>query len=111
MAFNFEDGVLVASLNTTNSGLPDGFDNTIIATEAEVEDLTGDDDPVDKETALEANLPDWLKSDGLDEEYNSDDTDEAYKDGEIEESLASNDLNLLAFEDAQDDLEKHLPEG
>ena len=120
MAFNFEDGASVASLNTTNSGLPDGFDDTTIATEAEVEDLTGEDESVDSalvdevarlEAELEANLPPWMRSDGPDAEYNTEDEEEAYDDGEMEESYTIDNLNLLSFEDAHDNLEQHLPEG
>ncbi len=119
MAFNFEDGVSVASLHTTNSGLPEGFDDTTIATEAEVEDLTGNDELEDEVAALEAeleeeleeSLPQWMRSDGPDAEYKSDISDESSDDDEMEESYASEDLNLLSFEDAQDDLAQHLPEG
>jgi hypothetical protein len=119
MAFIFEDGASVASLNTTNSGLPDGFDDTTIATEAEVEDLTGEDESVDSalvddvarlEAELEANLPLWMRSDGPDMEYNTGD-EETDDDRDSKESYASEDLDLLSFEDAHDDLEKHLREG
>jgi hypothetical protein len=120
MAFNFEDGASVASLNTTNSGLPDGFDDATIATEAEVEDLTGEEESVDSalvddvaklEAELEASLPPWMRSDGPDVEYNTGDEEDSANDEESEESYASEDLDLLSFADAHDDLEKHLPEG
>jgi hypothetical protein len=120
MAFNFEDGASVASLNTTNSGLPEGFDDATIATEAEVEDLTGEEESVDSalvddvarlEAELEASLPPWMRSDGPDVEYNTGDEEDSDNGEESEESYASEDLDLLSFADAHDDLEKHLPEG
>lgn len=96
MAFNWEEGPSMTSMNTTNSGLPGEemvFEGDIEVSSAEDVGTLSNEEVKEDEDEKESTKRDMKEHD---------------EDNENNKDLESDDLH---FEDAADDLTKNMPEG